>query len=47
MERDFADGHYEKGALAGVAAITDILVRHFPSDGKRNLDELPDRPVLL
>lgn len=47
MERDFTDGHYEKGALAGVAAITDILVRHFPSDGKRNLDELPDRPVLL
>ena len=47
MQRDFANGDYEKGAVAGVGAITDILVRHFPSDGKANPDELPDRPVLL
>ena len=47
MQRDFAAGEYEKGGLAGVAAITAILVRHFPSHGKRNTDELPDRPVLL
>jgi len=47
MQRDFAEGRYEKGALAGVAAITELLARHFPSNGQRNADELPDRPVLL
>ena len=47
MQRDFAAGDYEKGALAGVAAIGEILARHFPADGSRNADELPDRPVFL
>ena len=47
MQRDFANDEYEKGALAGIAAITDVLVRHFPAMGERNPDELPDRPVLL
>ena len=47
MQREFAVGEYEKGSLAGVAAITEVLVRHFPANGGRNLDELPDRPVLL
>lgn len=47
MQRDFVAGDYEKGALAGVAAITEILARHFPADGRRNPDELPDRPVFL
>lgn len=47
MQRDFAAGEYEKGALAGVAAIGEILAKHFPADGSRNPDELPDRPVFL
>jgi hypothetical protein len=47
MQREFAADEYEKGALAGVAAITEILARHFPADGQRNADELPDRPVFL
>lgn len=47
MQKDFAAGEYEKGSLAGVAAITEVLVRHFPGNGGRKLDELPDRPVLL
>ncbi|MET0231965.1 MAG: TPM domain-containing protein [Rhodanobacteraceae bacterium] len=47
MQRDFAAGAYEKGALAGVAAIGEILARHFPAHGSRNPDELPDRPVFL
>ena len=47
MQRAFSGGEYEKGALEGVAAITEILARHFPSDGQRNVDELPDRPVFL
>ena len=47
MQRDFAAGEYEKGALAGVAAITDVLVRCFPANGERKQDELSDRPVFL
>ena len=47
MQTSFANGDYRAGAIAGVDAITTILVRHFPADGKPNRDELPDRPVLL
>lgn len=47
MQRHFAAGEYERGAVAGVEAITAILARHFPSEGRDNPDELPDRPVLL
>jgi len=47
MQREFARGEYRSGALAGVEAISEILVRHFPADGKRNADELPDRPILI
>lgn len=47
IQRHFAAGDYERGALAGVEAVTAILARHFPADGRRNADELPDRPVLL
>lgn len=47
MQREFSEGNYEKGAIAGVAAITEILVRHFPANGEPNRDELSDRPVLL
>ena len=47
MQRAFAAGDYEKGSLAGVAAITDVLVRHFPASAGRTVDELPDRPVFL
>ncbi|HVV98292.1 MAG TPA: TPM domain-containing protein [Rhodanobacteraceae bacterium] len=47
MQRDFATGDYEKGSLAGVEAIGELLAKHFPADGSRNPDELPDRPVFL
>lgn len=47
MQRHFAAGEYERGAIAGVEAITAILARHFPAAGRDNPDELPDRPVLL
>ena len=47
MQQHFSAGNYQAGALAGVDAITQILVRHFPAEGQRNADELPDRPVLL
>jgi uncharacterized membrane protein len=46
MEEEFRAGRFGEGALAGVADVTELLVRHFPA-GVRNPDELPDRPVVL
>ena len=45
MQREFAAGQYERGAVAGVRAIGDLLAGHFPAPGDRN--ELPDRPLVL
>lgn len=47
MQSYFATRDYQAGAIAGIDAITQLLARHFPADGRRNVDELPDRPVLL
>ena len=48
MQDRFRRGEYEQGAIEGVAAVGELLARHFPADGTRtNPDELPDRPVLL
>lgn len=47
MQQHFARGEYGPGAIAGVHAIGALLIRHFPANGERNRDELPDRPVLL
>jgi uncharacterized membrane protein len=48
MQRHFLDGGYERGAIAGVEAVGELLARHFPADGDaRNQDELPNRPTLL
>ncbi|MEO7324091.1 MAG: TPM domain-containing protein [Dokdonella sp.] len=47
MQQHFVRADYERGAIAGVEAIGELLARHFPANGERNDDELPDRPVLL
>lgn len=48
MQDRFRRGEYEQGAIDGVAAVGELLARHFPANGERgNPDELPDRPVLL
>ncbi|GAA0722235.1 TPM domain-containing protein [Dokdonella soli] len=47
MQQHFSAGDYERGAVAGVAAIGELLIRHFPANGEPKLDELPDRPILL
>ncbi|MFI4969240.1 MAG: TPM domain-containing protein [Lysobacterales bacterium] len=47
MQQHFARGEYATGAIAGVEAVGELLIRHFPANGGRNRDELPDRPVLL
>lgn len=46
MEQAFAAGRFEQGALAGIRAITHLLVRHFPPDDN-NPNELSNQPVLL
>lgn len=46
MERRFAQGRFEAGALEGVRAVGSILERSFPALGD-DLNELPDRPVIL
>ncbi len=46
MRGQFARGEFEAGALAGVAAVHEVIARHFPA-GPVIHDELPDRPALL
>jgi len=46
MEREFSQGRYREGAVAGVRAVSALLARHFPATGPRR-NELPDRPVLM
>ncbi|CAG0946274.1 hypothetical protein GPROT2_03657 [Gammaproteobacteria bacterium] len=46
MEAEFRAGRFEAGAVAGVAAVSALIGRHFPPrEGDRN--ELPDAPVIL
>jgi hypothetical protein len=46
MERAFKAGEYQQGALAAIAAVTQILAREFPARGA-NPNELPDKPAVL
>jgi len=44
---EFHERRYEQGALAGIAAITELLHRHVPPPPAGDRDELPDRPTVL
>jgi uncharacterized membrane protein len=46
MESAFRATRFEAGALEAIGEITQLLNRHFPP-GERNLDELPDRPLIV
>jgi uncharacterized membrane protein len=47
MGEAFRAGRYEEGLKDAVAAVTAVLVRHFPARaGAGNPNELPDEPVL-
>lgn len=46
MERRFACGEYEQGAVEGLEAVSDLLASHFPAEAG-NPNELPDRPVVM
>lgn len=46
MEKAFANGDFEAGALAGIARVSEQIARHFPPrPDDRN--ELSDRPVIV
>jgi uncharacterized membrane protein len=47
MRERFVAGEFVAGALTGVAAVSDLLALHFPANGERVANELPDRPVRL
>jgi uncharacterized membrane protein len=46
MEALFRNGEYEQGALTGIRAVAQHLVRHFPPS-PRSCNALPDEPVIL
>lgn len=46
MQRAFADGRFEAGAVLGIEAISDLLAEHFPPEDE-NPNELPDQVVIL
>ena len=47
MERQFAAGRFEEGAVAALDAIGALLKQHFPAADASNPNELPDRPLVL
>ncbi|MBW7973776.1 TPM domain-containing protein [Bradyrhizobium sp. BR 10289] len=46
MEAEFKAGRFEHGVIAGIAAVSKELARHFPPDGSHP-NELPDAPVVM
>lgn len=46
MQRAFAAGQFEKGANAGIVAISDLLAMHYPPTAG-HANELPNEPVVL
>ena len=46
IDRFFAEGRFEEGAIAGVRAVSDLLAAHFPARGE-GANELADRPVMI
>lgn len=46
MQRSFAVRRYEQGVSLGIAAISDLLARHYPP-AAGDANELPNEPVVL
>ncbi len=47
MRECYARGQWREGTLQGIAAAHALLHASFPAGDSGNVDELPDRPVLL
>jgi hypothetical protein len=46
MDAAFADRRWREGVVAGIEAVTALLVREFAVDGP-NPDEQPNRPSIV
>jgi uncharacterized membrane protein len=46
MERQFREGRFLEGSVAGIEGVGGLLERHFPG-GPPSENELPNQPVLL
>lgn len=46
LEQSYRQRDFERGTLAAIDALSEILARHFPAD-ESNPDELPNRPAIL
>jgi uncharacterized membrane protein len=46
MEAEFRAGHFERGVIKGIEAVSRELARHFPPDSQPR-NELPDKPVVI
>jgi uncharacterized membrane protein len=46
MEDEFRNKNFEAGVLKGIAAVTELLIKHYPSTGAHR-NELPDAPLVL
>ena len=47
MESAFRQRQFEIGVIEGIQAIGRHLAAHYPPDGSKNQNELPDKPVVL
>jgi uncharacterized membrane protein len=47
MQQEFAAGRFEAGTLSGLAAVSDLLAQHFPTQPGDNPNELPDAPAVV
>ncbi|MET0935238.1 MAG: TPM domain-containing protein [Luteibacter sp.] len=47
MRDRFAQGHFREAVQTGVAEAGALLAKHFPADGTRRENQLPDRPLIL
>ncbi len=47
IQAAFRQGRWQAGLEAGLDAVNEELVRHYPRGGRPHQGELPDRPVLL
>ncbi|WP_407187511.1 TPM domain-containing protein [Bradyrhizobium centrosematis] len=46
MEAEFSSNQFERGVIAGIAAVSRELAKHFPPQGP-HANELPDAPVVM
>jgi uncharacterized membrane protein len=46
MEAAFREGQYQRGAIEGIQAVTDLLKQHFPANKQRK-NELPNAVLIL